>query len=315
MILAASFAVMLAERMGASGGGAEELADFKARTWAELGNAYRAADDLLSAEAALARAQYLSSRGTGEPLVLARLMDLTASLFTEQRRFEEAHRLLDCVYTIYRHSRDTHSAARALISKGLSAGYAFDSEEAVNLLKQGIPLFDAARDPKLTLAAVHGLLWCLVDSGQVTEAGRLLHQVRHLYAAFAEGLVALRSRWLEGRVAAGLEEDTLAEQAFLEAREGFRAAELPYTAAMASLDLAAVWLRQGRTAEIKELVDEMVEIFRARNIQREAIGALLILREALQKDRATAAMLQAVTVEFQRLEGLPGTKQPRRVNR
>jgi hypothetical protein len=74
---------------------------------------------------------------------------------------------------------------------------------------------------------------------------------------------------------------------------------------MVSLDLAAVWLRQGRTAEIKELVDEMVAVFRSRNIQREAIGALLMLRTALRKDQATAALLQAVSTELRRLERLP----------
>jgi tetratricopeptide (TPR) repeat protein len=308
MILAASFAVVLAERMASSQGGPEELADLQAGAWAELGNAHRAADDLASAEAALARALDLSGHGTGDPLLLARLMDLTASLYTEQRRFEEAHRLLDWVYAIYRRAGDKHLAARALISKGISVGLAFESEKAVDLLERGILLVDAARDPKLTLAAVHGLLWYLLDCGQVAEVETLLHQVRGLYMAYGEPLVQLRAQWLEGRVAADRGEDARAAQTLLQVRAGFQEAELPYTAAMASLDLAAVWLRQGRTVEIQQLVDEMVAIFRARNIQREAIGALLMLRQALQKDQATAALLRTVATELRRLERLPAQK-------
>ncbi|HEV2854462.1 MAG TPA: hypothetical protein VHC97_16835 [Thermoanaerobaculia bacterium] len=309
-VLTASLAVAFAERMDAAQIEPRELSDLQARAWAELGNAHRVADDLTSADAALARALELSSRGTGDPLLLARLMDLTASLYTDQRRFNEAHRLLDCVYAVYMGLGDRQSAARALVSKGISTGYALDSEAAVQLLAQGIQQADAARDPKLMLAAVHGLLWCLLDAGRVNEVDRLLRQVRPLYAVHGERLDELRAQWLEGRVAAGQGREEEAEQAFCHVRDVFTQAELPYDAAIASLDLAAVWLQQGRTLEIRSLIDEMVGIFRARNIRREALGALLMLREAVQKDQATATLLQTVALEFRRLERFPAQRNP-----
>jgi tetratricopeptide (TPR) repeat protein len=305
MVLAASLAVVFAERMDTDQGEPASRADLQARAWAELGNAHRVADDLSSAEAALAHALKLSGRGTGDALLLARIMDLTASLYTDRRRFAEAHRLLDWVYTIYRNAGETHLAARALISKGISVGLAFESEEAVKLLQQGIRLMDPARDPKLTFSAVQGLLGFLVDCGRATEVRDLWHEARKFLGAFPERFVKVRARWLEGRIAAALGEDVRAEQAFLEVRESFRGAGQPYDMALVSLHLAAVWLRQGRTAEIKEAVDEMVAIFRSRNIRREAIGAMLMLREALQRDQATAALLQAVAAELGRLERFP----------
>jgi tetratricopeptide (TPR) repeat protein len=308
MVMTASLAVAFAERMDVDEITPEELADLQARAWAELGNARRVADDLPAAEASLARALKLHGRGTGDPLLLARVMDLTASLYTDQRRFAEAHHLLDGVYTIYSRLDDRQSAARALISKGISTGYAFESEEAVRLLAQGIQQADAARDPKLMLAAVHGLLWCLLDAGRVEEVDKLLTQVRDLYAIHGERLDDLRAQWLKGRVAAGQGREEEAEQAFLHVRDIFMQDDLPYDAAIASLDLAAVWLQQGRTTEIRLLVDEMVEIFRVRNIRREALGALLMLHEAVQKDQATAALLQRVAVEFRRLERFPGRR-------
>jgi len=302
MVLTASLAVTFAQRLDASQGEPAELADLQALAWAELGNAHRVADELPAAEATLARALDCSSRGTGDPLLLARLMDLTASLYTDQRRFEEAHRLLDGVYAIYSRMGDQHAAARALVSKGISTGYALESEEAVGLLEQGILQADAARDPKLILAAVHSVLWCLLDAGRVDEVGTLLHEIRDLYAVHGERFDELRARWLEGRVAAGQGREEEAEQAFRHVQEGFQQAELTYDAAMASLDLAAVWLSQGRTTEIRSLIDEMVGIFRARNIRREALGALLMLREAVHKDQATATLLQSVAREFRLLE-------------
>lgn len=307
LIMTASLAVAFADKV-ADGSTPEELADLQARAWAELGNAYRVADDFPAAEMALARSLDLYNCGTGSPLLFARLMDLTASLYTDQRRFPEAYRLLDCVYAIYSHMGDRQSAARALISKGISTGYALEPEEAVRLLAQGIQQIDAARDPKLMLAAAHGLLWCLLDAGRVDEVERLLGQVRGLYAVHGEHFDEVRAQWLEGRVAAGQGREEEAEQIFLHVRNVFMQDKQPYDAALASLDLAAVWLQQRRTTEIRLLVDEMVEIFRARNIRREALGALLMLHEAVQKDQATTALLQRVAVEFRRLERFPGRR-------
>jgi hypothetical protein len=52
----------------------------------------------------------------------------------------------------------------------------------------------------------------------------------------------------------------------------------------------------------------MLAIFRARNIRREAIGALLMLREAFEKDRATVTLLRNVASELQRLDREPARR-------
>ena len=305
MILTASLGVALAEKLTRSHGESLELCDLQARAWAELGNAYRVADDLISAEAALAHSLDLFGHGTGDPLLLARLMDLTASLYTDQRRFREANALFDLIHAIYQRNGDTHAAGRVLISKGISARAALQPESGLRLLARGISHVDAAQDPKLVFVAVHGLLGCLVDCGRMIEANEILVASRDLYALCGERLDAMRARWLEGQIASGLGDNETAERALLEARAGFEQTDLPFDKSLVSLDLAAIWLRQGRTAEIAELVNEMVGIFRSRNIQREAIAALLMLREALQKKQVTAALLQAVSTELRRLERTP----------
>jgi hypothetical protein len=114
--------------------------------------------------------------------------------------------------------------------------------------------------------------------------------------------------WLEGLIAAGRGEADDAERLFREAQRSFLEMDLPYTAALASLDLAALWLRQGRTEETRNLVEELLATFRVLDIRREAIAALLMLREAFQKDRATLALLRTVASELQRLEREPGRR-------
>lgn len=305
-VMLASLVVNTAERLEPRE--PEELADLQARAWAELGNSRRVADDPLGAERDLAVALERSARGTGDPLLLARLMDLTASLYIDQRRFADAFELLDRVYAIHQSLGDRHAAGRALISKAISASYALDTEEAVRLVGQGLRLIDAGRDPKLALAAVHNVISLLVDSGEVERAESLLEASRLLYAFHGSPLDALKMTWLEGLIAAGRGETDEAESLFREAQRSFLEMDLPYTAALASLDLAALWLRQGRTDETRDLVEELLETFRVLDIRREAIAALLMLREAFKKDRATLALLRTVASELQRLEREPGRR-------
>jgi tetratricopeptide (TPR) repeat protein len=308
MILSASLALSLIERAIAQNGDSAEMADREARAWAELGNAYRVADDMIAAEAALSNALARSNRGTGDPVLLARVMDLTASLYIDQRRFQDARRLLDCVQAIHQSQGDAQAAARTFISKGIASNYALNPEEALRFLSEGLRRIDPAQDPKLVLAGVHGLLWCLVDSGRAAEADRLLGDARALYEAHGERFEQLRRLWLEGRIAIQLEEDERAEESLQQVREGYREADIAFDVALVSLDLATLWLRQGRTNEIEEILDETIAIFRARNLQREALGALLMLRRAFETDQATAALLQSATVQLWRLERSPARR-------
>ena len=313
MLMSASFAVSLAERMEPQGQSSEQIADLQARAWAELGNARRVAGELADAEADLGRALDRADRGTGDRSLLADLMDLSASLFVDQRRFPEALRLLDGVEGLHRAAGDLHAAGRALVSKGTATGHALDHEAAIGLLVEALRLLDAQREPRLVLMAIHNLLMFLVEVGRSAEAARLFAQSRSLYRTYAVGLDRLRAGWLEGRIAAGQGDDASAETAFKEVRSGFVDAAMPYDAALVSLELAAVWLRRGRAAEIQGLVDEMLAIFQARRIRREAIGALLVLREACERQGATAALLQAVTAELQKLEREPQPLQTQRL--
>lgn len=303
-VMLSSLAVILAERLEAPD--PETVADFQALAWAELGNSRRVADDPRGAERDLAVALERSGRGTGDPVLLARLMDLTASLYIDQRRFDDAFDLLDRVYVIHQSLGDRHAAGRALISKGISASYALETDEAVRLVGQGLRLIDAGRDPKLALAAVHNVISFLVDRGEIERADALLDASRMLYAFYGAPLDALKMTWLEGLIAAGRGEAAEAEHLLREAQRSFLEMALPYTAALASLDLAALWLEQGRTAETRDLVEDLLATFQALDIRREAIAALLMLREAFHKDRATLALLRTVASELQRLEREPG---------
>lgn len=296
MVLLAERAVSVAEELDPMEYGPELTADLRARALAELANAYRVADDHESAERAMRSAVEWSARGTRDPLLLARIMDLLASLRGGQRRMGEALALLDAVYEIYESHGDRHNAGRALISKGVFIGCSSDAEQAVVLLSAGLAMIQPAADPKLILSAVHNLVGFLADCRQFRQAQRLLRLSRQVYFAEGDHVNLIKLRWLEARIEAGLGKLDRAEKAFLHVRQELEKAGLEYQAALASLDLAAVWLRQGKVFDTRCLVEELVATFRARRIAREALAALLLLRESFETEAGTQLkLLRAVS--------------------
>jgi len=83
-------------------------------------------------------------------------------------------------------------------------------------------------------------------------------------------------------------------------RQKFADLEMPYDAALASLDLAALWLKAGRTTEVKELAIGMEAIFRAKKIDREALAALILFWEAAKREAATLELVRQVIAETEK---------------
>jgi hypothetical protein len=243
-----------------------------------------------------------ASQGTGSALLLAHLMDLTASLYIDQSRFEDARRLFDAVYAIHQQEGDQHSTGRALISKGFSAVNCLEYEEGIRLLSQGLGMIDAARDSRLVMSGIFNLIWSLVECGRAAEAEPLFLHSRKLFAAYLERKDGIRFAWLEGRIAAELNDGERAERRLREARAAFEEFRLPAYMALVSLDLAALWLRAGRTFETMILIEETIAIFRAQGMSREAITTLLIVDEAFKKQQATEALLHATAEELRRMK-------------
>jgi tetratricopeptide (TPR) repeat protein len=281
---------------------AAELADLRARAWAELGNLQRAADRLDLAEESLDRALDYLQAGSGDDLLLARVLDFHGSLYRDQRRFGEAVRAVDRAAYLFLENGEHQRAARALVAKGLTLIYAEQPEHALAALERAFACLDSAGDHHLVLAAVHNCLLALVADGQFERAARLLPSCRPLHAAVGSPLDHVRLLLLEGKAAAGLGQTADAERLFSASRAGFAAAEQAYDAALAALDLATLLLDQGRPAEVIHLVDEMLGSFHERGILREACASLLLLRQAIEQGQATAALVRTLTGQVKELQ-------------
>lgn len=283
--------------------------DLRARAEIELANACRVNDHFEEAEAAFERGEEWLSRGSGDLALLARFCDVKASLREDQRRLPEALDLLDEARRLYTEIGDRHLAGRALTKRGRVVYSSGEPAEAVRLLEEGRALLDRERDPGLFAISTQVLLGCLVDCGEYLRAGELLME-SGLGEAFAgEPLNQLRLRWVQARIYAGRGRLERAEAIFAEVRAGFQKHELEYNAALAGLDLAAVWMRQDKTRQVHLLAAEMAETFRRLNLPtRDAWAALHLLKLTCENKKVSRDLVERIRGFLARHQLDPGQR-------
>lgn len=294
MVRLARAAVAVAERLNPRRYAAALLADVQARAWGELGNALRAQDDLDEAERAFGFAFQSLAKGSGNPSLKAQLYDRHASFLGTRRRFDLAFAALDIVHSTYLEIRDPHLAGRALLIKAIYKFYSGHPEQALDISQQGLELIDEEREPDLLFWSIHNRLWFLVACGRFKDARRELFRHRAALRHIEGHMSNLKLRWLEGQICSGLREWESAEQALTEVKGGFEEAGKGFHAALASLDLALVWMHQERYAEAERLAGQAADAFVALRVPRESLAAVMILKDALEKRMATAGLLQSV---------------------
>jgi tetratricopeptide (TPR) repeat protein len=302
----AQLALAIADRLDANDPGLVLANDLRARAWACIGNAHRILSDFRVAEAALARAESLLENGSGDPLERARVLDFKASLFCARRRFDQALAAIDQVISVYRRIHDSHRLGRALISKAMIHGYAGQQEKGIPLFFQALQMIDFNVEPRLALVAHNNLLVDLVDLGRYQEGAALLPKVRGLLAVTGQRPDHIKIDWTEARLDAGLGRTAEAEIKLRRVRDEFIAQEAGYDGALASLDLAKLYLERGRTAETRQLAAEMHTIFISREIHREALVALVFFQKAVEQEIATVQLVEQVTGYLKSARNNPG---------
>jgi tetratricopeptide (TPR) repeat protein len=302
----ARLAILLADRLAPDEcGGEDGHESLRARVWAQLGNAYRIHSDLVEAEAALAVAEELLTAGRVGLFDRARVLALVASLRRAQERFAEALQLFDRVAVIYKKLGQWNLLGRTLLQKSLVCGEAGDLETEMLLLRRALDLIDPQTDSRLFLAARHNLIHALNESGRSREAFALLFHSRPLYLKMGDRMNLLKLRWVEGLVAAGLRRHEQAEAAFREVREAYAGIGLDYDAALASLDLAGVYVVQGRTADLLRITEETLAVFQSRHTHRAALAAVLVLCSAARQEQAGAGLVRQVSEFLKRARNNP----------
>jgi len=272
-------------------------------SWGHVGNARRVATDFDAANEAFAKAWKLWPNGAGiEPELLPewRLLDLEASLRRAQRQFPEALALLDQARAAS--GGNPVAAARILLKKEHVFNQIGDTKGALEALKEAAPFVEASEEPHLLFALRFNWADDLCRLKQWAQAAKLLPRVYEMTIERGNELELIRVGWLQAKVAAGqgLAEDAISR--LEKVAEDFTAHELPYEAALSSLDLSVLWLKAGRNREVAQLAVAMKWIFKDKGIDDATVEALGLFCEAARQEAATVELANRAIAELEKAE-------------
>lgn len=272
------------------------------RLLAHQANCLRVAGDL---RAAAARFERLNKLQLGEPaedaLLEAEMASLEASLRYDQRRLPEAKELLDRAADKYRREGDADGLARVQIQCGMILYIAGEAERAIPHFESAAAAVDPETSPQLAFNSLHNLVLCLCAVDQARVASGVLEEARAVYERLVDPTNGTLLTWAEGKVAAGLEDEGSAIRCFREARDAYRERALGYDEALVSLDLAAVYLRLGETAQVKQLAKQMAATFVERGVEIEAPRAVALFHEAAFAETLTFEIIARTEIALRRV--------------
>ena len=267
--------------------------------WAHVANARRVGNDLSGAGEGFAHAWDLWRAGTeSDPELLAewRMLDLEASLRRDQRHFSVALSLLDRARAAS--GGEPFATGRILLKKEHVFEQMGDIQNALAALAEAAPLVESSGDARPAFRAPLQAWWmtsCHLD--RYEEAAKLLPQVHELAVQRSNELELIRVGWLTAKVAAGQGRTEEAIAGLEQVCQYYTVEDLPYDAALSSLDLAVLFLKEGAAGEVKALALEMAPIFQAHGIAREALASLKLFRDAAQHETATVELAVRIIVE------------------
>ena len=272
-----------------------------------LGNAKRVMGDLPAARIAFKDAEAWKGAATVAGSILKfepEILSLQVSMKLAERDFPESLLLLDKIVHLYLESpdtRDAHLAGQALIQEALALTEMGKLEQVTSTLQRAETLIDPKRDRRLLFVLHHNLMENLTKQCRFVEAERQLSYVKELVPSQGSRLDRIRVRWVEARIKIGLGDCRTGRLLLEEVRQSFLAEGIAYDVALATLDLAALSLEEGKTKEAKDLASELVTIFSAQGGDLHTMAALLTLQRATAREMATVALVRNVAKVLERV--------------
>ena len=263
-----------------------------------LGSAYRRIDEFASAETEFALAQQY--RDSVSPRALAEHLRRLAYLRIFQQD-PECFPIIEEAIGIHKRGNlvNRHQLGECLICRGRAFvmfdqhGKSFDDyTAALNHVSMKI-------DIKPWYCALHCLAVWAVDFGtdeQVQVAYANLKSAQAILGTFwGRPFAKLKMRWLIAIMEARRGALGRAEMVFLEVRDGLAKLRLSFEVGMLSIDLASLYLEQGRYDALGDLVHATAAIFRRIGVEAKAREAFDIWRQA---EVVTVDLLKRTRAKF-----------------
>lgn len=234
----------------------------------------------------------------------AHLLNLEASLRREQRQFPRAHRLLDDALKLAR----PEETGTLLLNRAFTLQEEGKHEAALRVLEQAEPRIDSERQPRLLFGVRFNQAANLLFLKRTTDAAPMVAEARRLAEELRNDIDLVRVLWLDANCASAMGRREKALEALGQVRREFEVRGFAFDFARASLDVALLYREEGQFAEIVGLAEEMLTIFKAQEVAREAIAAVVLFKEAAEKGQVTAGMVKRLSDYLRRAQREPGVR-------
>jgi tetratricopeptide (TPR) repeat protein len=268
------------------------IADLRSEAWAELGNCLRARGELASALSAFEVAEDACEAGSGDPLVLARLLFYRATAAQETGKIDEALDLGLEALEIYEQIGEGLQAGRCEIM--LAIGYAklLNWSSAMRHLQNALARSEVGREPEVLLNVVHNFALYLTEMGRPELALQIAQRAAPLYSYVGRGArqrVALT--WLRATAHRQLGRPADAARLFDAAAGASLRLGRRYDAALATLEAAGAWLECGQLRKVTRLAESAAADLKRLGSNSGALAAIMVLKSACEASTLTAELL------------------------
>jgi tetratricopeptide (TPR) repeat protein len=218
----------------------------------------------------------------------------------DERRFEEALALFERAARLFGRAGSPAEEAAALGEMAVLHLELRQEEETLSALERVLELGAQAPDPGLASGSTTGIAGRLAELSDPLEGKRLITLLRERLGrrrALRQRLDLTRA---EGLLAAFTRQEHLAERCLRDASSGYLRAGLAEQAALTFLDLAALFLRQGRPPALRDLAAEARKSLLARDLPGPLRAGLAAVLAQIEDGSATADLLAALARDLAR---------------
>lgn len=283
----ARLAPQLAAKVSAArcGGNGLRPVELSVRAQALLGGAYRAIGDYPRADVAYRRAQELLDRHPISTVERANVDRRLAILRICQHRYVEALELAKRAIDSYHALERADDLARSLIIRGAARVAVGKHTAGIEDFGEALFLVNPKLVPRVYHSAIHNLAYAITDARiadfDLAAARRHVRRARRCIRNHRRSLPRAKLLWIEGLMflKAGL--GRRGEALLKSARQSFIGLDAPYEIALVSLDLAEIYLLDGRWRELQRLAAETFRLFQGLSADKEALRTLRYWREAV----------------------------------
>jgi tetratricopeptide (TPR) repeat protein len=234
------------------------------------------------------------------PLAAAELCRDLARERQEEGRLDEGLALFERAAVLYGRAGRPREQAAVL---GDLASFHLElrqEEEALAVFERILALGSAVADPGLATGSATGIAGRLATLEDPLEGRRLLTALRERLGRRRVVQQRLDLARSEGLLAAFTRQEHPAEKLFRDAWAGYLRAGAPEHAMLAVTDLAALLLRQGRAATLRDLAAEIRRSFHGRDLPFVVRTALDRLLPALESGQVPIELLAELSLNLAR---------------